>query len=286
MKLLFLLFLFLTFSAEAQTKKSKNSLKAGTLYGYWGYNRSAYTKSNLHVVGPGFDLTLKGAKAYDNPYPVGLSYFSPSKITIPQFNGRLGYMIKNSIGISLGTEHMKYLFADHNKVKLNGFVNPGVDTVWSGNYDNQEVITDRRHFHYENSNGLNYINVQMTKFKNLYTPRNNNWFKATAQFGVGTGILFVYNDFKFAGSYDVSNPSVSGWGISAHGAVRLEFWNHFFLQADLQTGWNLQTHVRLKRNDRNWYAKQNYFYGMAGTYVGFLFYLKGGKNGCDTCPKW
>jgi hypothetical protein len=280
-----LVFVFST-NAQKRYKKPKNSLKTGTFYGYWGYNRSAYTKTNLHVVGTGFDLTLKHAKATDNPLPIGSAYINPATMTVPQFNARLGYMFKDTWGISIGSEHMKYLFADNNAIKLDGFVTPGADSVWSGTYQDQPITTHREHFHYENSNGLNYINVQLTKFKEIYRPKMRQWFRINGQFGVGTGVLLCYNDFKFANHYSVSNRTLSGMGISVQAGLRFEFGKHFFIQPDLQTGWNWQMHVRINPNDRNWYAKHNYFYGMFGTYAGFMFYIKAKKNGCDSCPQW
>ena len=41
-----------------KNKKQKVSHAQGTLFGYWGYNRSAYTKSNIRFAGPGYDLSL------------------------------------------------------------------------------------------------------------------------------------------------------------------------------------------------------------------------------------
>ena len=82
-------------SAQHKKKKPKNSQAQGTLYGYWGYNVSAYTKSDLRFVGQGYDFTLKNSVAKDNPSPFGAAYFDPKRITVPQFNARIGYYFKN-----------------------------------------------------------------------------------------------------------------------------------------------------------------------------------------------
>ena len=59
--------LLVSFISGAQSGPKKVSFAKGTLYGYWGYNRSGYTKSNMRFVGSGYDFTMKGAVAHDNP---------------------------------------------------------------------------------------------------------------------------------------------------------------------------------------------------------------------------
>lgn len=120
-----------------KNKKQKVSHAQGTLFGYWGYNRSVYTKSNMRFVGPGYDFTLSGAKAHDNPSSEPATYFSINTITVPQFSARVGYYIRNHWAISFGYDHMKYIFQDRNDVTLSGEIDPGVDNVtnWSGIYN-------------------------------------------------------------------------------------------------------------------------------------------------------
>ena len=119
MRMLILLLLMLPILASAQSykRKPKNSVAKGTFYGYWGYNRSGYTKSNIRFVGPGYDFNLAGSKAHDNQSPFSFgTYFNPKKITVPQFNARIGYYFKNHWAIDFGYDHMKYVFDDGNNV--------------------------------------------------------------------------------------------------------------------------------------------------------------------------
>src|SRR5690554_5562649 len=67
-----------------------NQSEKGAFYLYWGYNRSAYTQSDLHLKGRGYDFTMKNMTASDNPEKLSMSYLNIEKITIPQFNVRLG----------------------------------------------------------------------------------------------------------------------------------------------------------------------------------------------------
>ena len=84
--LVLILIVILPFVSDAQTKrrrmKKKVSYAQGTLFGYWGYNRSGYSNSNIRFTGPGYDFTIKNAIAHDNPEKFSGVYFNPSKITI------------------------------------------------------------------------------------------------------------------------------------------------------------------------------------------------------------
>jgi hypothetical protein len=281
--------LLLSYSANGQlspVKKPKNSMARGTLYGYWGYNRSGYTKSNIRFVGPGYDFMLNGSVAHDNPSPFKASvYFNPKLITVPQFNARLGYYFRNHYSVSFGYDHMKYIFADNNNVLLNGTITPGIDTVtdWSGTYTNFPVVTDRSSFHYENSNGLNYLRLGVERTDNLY--QIGDWFMLSSQAGLGIGGILSFNDFKFAGQEDRVTISMSGYALSAHAGARFEFFKHFFIQTDLSGGFMHQVQVRTRANEANAYARHKYGYFMFDTVLGFLLYIRP-TNDCNSCPVW
>ena len=63
---------------------------------------------------------------------------------------------------------------DNVPYQLSGTINPGVDleTNWSGTYINEPVITQEASFHYENSNGLNYIRAEVSRVDQWYRQRN------------------------------------------------------------------------------------------------------------------
>lgn len=283
-----LLLLCLTLNVQAQTKKKKKTNKVsyakGTLFGYWGYNRSAYTKSNLHFEGQGYDFTLKKASASDNQSHRFKEYVDLGNITVPQFNGRIGYYFKNHYAISFGYDHMKYIFNDRNHVFLDGYIEPGLDNVWSGTYNNQPVVTDRKQFHYENSNGLNYLHFEIIRSDMLYRTKNRI-FAISTNLGLGAGGLLSFNDFNFAQRKDMVTISMSGYALSAHLGLRFEFFNHFFLQAEGSGGFMHQIRVRTRPNDLSAFASQKYGYVMGHLVAGFFLYLKP-TNNCNDCPVW
>lgn len=268
--------------------QKKVSTDKGTVFVQWGYNRTHYTKSNLRVVGPGYDLTLSGAKAVDRPEPFSArAYLDPSHITVPQFNLRAGYYYKNGWAISLGYDHFKYVFKANNEVSLSGTIDPGVDTVsnWSGTYTGQDITTDYNNFHYENTNGMNFIRLELTRSFLLYTPNRGKMFNLVGNLGVSAGTILSVNDFNFLGQFDRVTYSLSGYGLAAQTSLRFEFFKHIYLQTSLNTGFIHQLKVRTRPNDASSYARQALGYVEYNVLLGGLFYLKPKKK-CDSCPNW
>lgn len=281
-----------TLSVVAQSKwksaKKKNSYGKGTMFLYWGYNRSGYTKNNMRFVGPGYDFKMDGTTAYDNPEKFSAKvYFNPSTLTIPQFNCRFGIYFKEHWAISIGYDHMKYIFADNNKVTLSGTIDPGVDNVTnlSGTYSGTSYVTDRTKFHYENSDGLNYIRAELTRTDHLAEVGQNKWFILSSNLGISMGGLLSFNDFDFAGQKNMRTISMSGYGVSGHIGLRLEFFRHIFIQTSFGGGFMHQVKVRTRPNDSSAYARHAYGYIETNTVLGALFYIKT-KNACDSCPVW
>lgn len=283
---LLVMFVLPAFGQRKKYGRKKDADAKGTLFFYWGYNHSMYTKSNIRFQGNGFDFTMAGAKAHDNQSKPGWHYFNPKSLTVPQFNLRIGYYIKNNWAISIGYDHMKYVFADQNQVKLTGHVDPGFDNVsnLSGDYNNVDYTTNRENFHYENSDGLNYLRVEVMRSRQWYKTKSG-WFGFTSNMGLSTGALLSYNDFRFAGRDDRRTISLSGYGISAHFGLRFEFFRHVFLQANYGGGFMHQVNVKLRPNDPSAKASHAYGFMEMNAVIGALFYIKT-KNNCNSCPTW
>jgi len=293
-KIILLLLLLTPILADAQIKnkhkknKKKVSYAQGTLFGYWGYNRAGFTKSNIRFVGPGYDFTMAGAVAYDRPEEFGARYFDPSKFTVPQFNARIGYYFKDHWAISFGYDHMKYIFADNNQVQLSGTIDAGVDLVnnWEGTYNSEPIITDRKTFHYENSDGLNYLRFELTRTDMMFNAGKNDWFAVSTNAGIALGGILSFNDFRFGTNHeDLRTISLSGYGISGHLGVRLEFFRHIFIQTSFGGGFMHQVKVRTRPNDPSSYARHAYGYMEMNGVLGLLLYIRP-TNSCDSCPVW
>ena len=280
--------LFSGFSQRRNKAKPKKSFNAGAIFFHWGYNRDFYSKSDINFTGPGYDFTLQDCQAEDRQESLSYeNYFKFNNITIPQYNIRIGYMIKKNWAISLGFDHMKYILKDNVPYQLSGTINPGVDleTNWSGIYINEPVITQEASFHYENSNGLNYIRAEVSRVDQWYRQRNSAWFALSSLFGVGAGAIVSMNDFTFAGRKSLETQSLSGMALSLHADMRLEFFRHFYIQPGIGSGFMLQNNVKTRPEDFNSIASHQFGYIEAHILFGLLFYLKP-INACDACPQW
>tara|TARA_B100001287_G_scaffold276768_1_gene289316 strand:+ start:7076 stop:7957 length:882 start_codon:yes stop_codon:yes gene_type:complete len=286
--LLTILMFFSVFAQRRNKVKPKKSVNAGAFFLHWGYNRNFYTKSDINFNGPGYDFTLQDCQAEDRQKPFGFeNYLKLNSLTTPQFNVRVGYMIKRHWAISLGFDHMKYILKDNVPYQLSGTINPGVDleTSWSGTYINEPVITQESSFHYENSNGLNYLRAEVSRVDQWYRQRNSAWFALSSLFGAGVGAIVSINDFTFAGRKSIETQSLSGMALSLHADMRLEFFRHFYIQPGISSGFMLQNNVKTRPEDFNSIASQQFAYLEAHVLFGWLFYLKP-VNACDACPQW
>jgi hypothetical protein len=271
-------------SAIPKRQKPKNSMAKGTGFISWGYNRSAYTRSTINFTGAGYDFSLKGVKATDRPSTKLSEYFNPTKITIPQFNIRAGYNFKNYWNISVGYDHLKYVMVHGQEYLLNGRINGGIDPNWSGNLSDKVVVTNDKDFHYENSNGMNYIRVELTKVRNIVRNRRDN-FTMSYLLGVSSGAILSFNDFTFGGKKDVATVSLSGIGLSGHAGMRFEFFKYVFLQTNVAAGVLKQISVRTRANEYSAIAKQTFGYVEGNIVLGAFFYIRP-TNSCDSCPAW
>lgn len=244
----------------------------GSFYFYWGYNRAAFTKSNLRCVGDGYDFTMKNLKASDNPERFDAKvYFNPKKITIPQFNVRFGIFIKDNWSLSLGYDHMKYVMDNNQLINLSGHIDEGISDQWSGDYDGESMRTNNKFIHYENSDGLNYMRIELSRYHQLASFGKNSWLRVNSQLGISSGFILSFNDFNFGNQYDRRTVSISGYGVSLSGGFRLDFFNRFFIQTNVVGGMIHQTRVKTRPSDDNSYAKQIFGFVASETVLGYAW---------------
>ncbi|WP_300666652.1 hypothetical protein [Fluviicola sp.] len=283
-----LLLAMIAVPANAQVRKHqrKRSTNAGTLFFYWGYNRTAYTKSNIHFIGPDYDFVMKGVKATDRQPKFGANlYLNPMNMTIPQYNFRIGYYFTEKWAISLGVDHFNYVMAPNNEVVLDGHFGTGVDSLWQGNYQQESTVVDPNHFHYEHSGGLNYMRIELLRSYDIWEAGDRRQFAITGNVGLNLGPMLTTTNFRFANEQSNRSTALSGYGIGANASVRLEFFKHLFIQGEGGLAFAHLPGVRTRPDDRNQRAKQAFGLATYNVSLGLLFYIKT-KNGCDSCPHW
>ena len=156
-------------NAVAQTtqpftqKSNKNKF-----YVYWGWNRDAYTNSDIHFHGINYDFTLADLVAKNKQSAVGVDpCLAPLKVTIPQTNFRIGYFITDHWSLSLGLDHMKYVMVQDQTVDINGSINNS-NTNYDGGYQNSPIKLTSDFLQFEHTDGLIII-ISMWQYEGLTT---------------------------------------------------------------------------------------------------------------------
>lgn len=260
--------------ANAQTVAKKHNYD---LYFHWGYNRSYYETSDIHVQNSDgkFDFVLQDVRAKDVPERYNSkAYLNPGYFTIPQFNFRFGVMIDKKWAISGGWDHLKYRVSANQTVKINGKID-------GKNYENENIILTSDFFRMEHTDGLNYIHVNLDRVFEIYKTKGN-WFKAEAAVGVGTGPVCPWTDTRLFNTF-YRNPSIhfAGWAVSVNVAPRFTFKDRFFVEHMFRIGHVQLWDILIERDKTS--ADQKIEYFERNITAGFIFPLK--KRSKEEAPK-
>lgn len=265
-----LLALGLTVISQAQIFGGDSPAKKGQFYAFWGWNRAAYTGSNIHFSGTNYDFTLDKVEARDRQSDFKIStYLNPAKMTIPQTNVRFGYFIKDDLEISIGVDHMKYVMVQNQPVNINGSIG-GSESDYDGTYINQQIILTDSFLTFEHTDGLNYINTEANKHKHLYTYniRKRSSIHINALGGGGIGIVLPKSNTKLLGNERYDEFHLAGYGCSIKGGINIAF-GHFFIQSEWKGGFINLPDIRTTKSEAD-KASQHFFYSQSNITFGFL----------------
>lgn len=270
-----------------------NMFRKGRFFFYWGYNRSAYTKSDINFSGNNYDFTISDVKASDNPTTKFLTYVQPTQMTHPQYNCRIGYYLNDKYSISFGTDHMKYHLLQQTTY-LSGKISNGLN---AGAYNNTLVLVGEgigadvpvsnnlsslpAGFvpEYENYSGLNDLSMELGRTDNLWTSANKNYSFSIVE-TAGTGGVVTNTISRVLGVN--SNPhSSTVWGYHLSGfsattsvGMQFDFLKHFFLMARMKGGFIDLPNIRTSSEGGK--AKQHFGFIETMAVIGFRHNL--GKN--------
>lgn len=243
--------------------------KKGSFYIYWGWNRGAYTKSDITFWGKSYDFKMDNVIANDRQslFKANL-YFNPKTITIPQYNLRLGYYFKDKYEISFGADHMKYVMKPFQTVNMNGNIeNSG--TPYDGVYNDQAMMVDTSFLKFEHTDGLNYLNVEVRRSDALINVKH---FNLSVNYGAGAGLLVPRTNTTLLGNPRHDEFHLSGYGLGLAGAVKLNFFKYFFIQGEAKYGFIHMPDIRTTRNPED-KAKQHFFFMQYNIVFGAQFQL-------------
>jgi hypothetical protein len=262
-----LLFIFVTSSIVAQRKS--NAFNKGSFYFYWGWNRSFYSPSTIHFSGNTYDFQLYDVVAVDRQSPFSADlYLNPKRMTIPQYNARIGYYFKHNLQISLGVDHMKYVMLHDQPSTINGYIYNS-NTSYDGVYVNEPITIAQDFLKFEHTDGLNYINAELRKSMRVFGVK---YVQSTFLFGGGVGMLLPKTNTTLLANSRYDAFHLAGYGVNGVMSLQLNFFKYFFVQGEAKMGFIHMPDIRTTKNasDR---ASQMFLYNQFNINFGVQFSL-------------
>lgn len=259
-------------SAHAQT--SNTLYKKGTFSVYWGWNRDSYTKSDIRFTGKDYDFTLSDVIAKDRQSKFDPRlYFSPTRLTIPQYNFRIGYFIKDKYQLSIGADHMKYVMQNWQTVKMNGHIdNSG--TSYDGTYSNKDIVLADSFLLFEHTDGLNYENIELRRFDVLLQKK---FVTLSVNEGFGIGVLIPRTNTTLLNNARYDEFHLAGHGTGIVGAINLTLFKYFFIQSEWKGGFINMPDIRTTMHKEDG-ASQHFFFSQYNIVFGCNFRIASKKQ--------
>lgn len=262
-----LIFIFVTSSIVAQRKS--NAFNKGSFYVYWGWNRSFYSPSTIHFSGNTYDFQLYDVVAVDRQSPFSADlYLNPKRMTIPQYNARIGYYFKHNLQVSLGVDHMKYVMLHDQPSTINGYIYNS-NTAYDGVYVNEPITIAQDLLKFEHTDGLNYINAELRKSMRVFGVKH---VQSTFLFGGGAGMLLPKTNTTLLANPRYDAFHLAGYGVNGVMSLQLNFFKYFFVQGEAKMGFIHMPDIRTTMNasDR---ASQMFLYNQYNINFGVQFSL-------------
>jgi hypothetical protein len=197
-----------------------------------GYNREVYTKSTLHFQNTGgdpnmmneygiYDFRIYNAVAHDKPDFDQL--YDVINITIPQFNGRIGYYFNNrkDWGIEMNYDHAKYVVTDGQTVHIKGNI--------LGTYVDKDTTLMRDEFHFEHTDGANFWMLNAIKRWKIFTSKNEK-HNIGLVVKPGIGVVVPRTDVTIFRERLNNNWKIAGAIAGVETGVRAELWKHLVIE--------------------------------------------------------
>jgi len=273
-ELVFVFFVGITtvFGQNQETTIDNNNtstLKKGTMFIFWGWNRAGFSKSDIRFEGNGYDFTLNNVVAHDRPSDLSWDYVKPSSLSIPQFNFRFAYFLKDNLAIVVAQDHMKYVMDQNQTVNIDGHIS---DPTYAGMIQNGQVnLLDEQFLTFEHTDGLNYINLGLEKYKNVLSKKDFNMFWA---YGGGIGALMPKSNVKLFGNERSDRYHLAGFGLDARTSINAVFWNHWMARVEGKFGYINMPDIKTTLNNKPDKASQDFVFYQVNFGIGYVFNRK------------
>ncbi|AZB35361.1 MULTISPECIES: hypothetical protein [Chryseobacterium] len=250
-------------------KKPEPLSKKGQMFVFYGWNRAAFSNSDIRFKGNGYDFQLNNVTAQDRPTKFGLVYFDPSWFTVTQYNFRIGYFIKDNLALVLGIDHMKYVMDQDQTVNFKGHIS---DPEYAAMVQNGQVnLADEKFLTFEHTDGLNYENLGLEKYQSIINKKNVDlvW-----SYGAGIGVMFPKSNVKLFGNERSDRFHVAGMGTDVRASLNLVLWNHVMVRVEGKAGYINMWDIKTTLNNKPDKAQQDFVFGQLMAGIGYTFNTK------------
>lgn len=206
----------------------------GNLFLYWGYNRSSYTKSDIHFNGLDYDVTFYGVVAKDRPSPLGLTYLDITTLYVPQYNFRMGYYLNDHWSLSFGNDHMKYVVQQNQTVNMSGYIHCTSAPQYNGQYLHNMVMLKADLLIFDHTNGLNVLSLDVNYYQALYKKRK---VRVDAVLGLGGCFVVTKSNVMMLNIGQDNRFHLSGYTAIGDAGFRAYNGKHLFLTAETKCGY-------------------------------------------------
>lgn len=240
----------------------------------WGWNRSAYSLSDIKFRGPGYRFRLNEVQAKDRQSRLAFNpYLNPGALTIPQFNARIDYALTDNIYLSLGHDHMKYVMVPNQPSLMNGTIEDS-NTKWDNIYNRTPVEISPDLLTFEHTDGLNYINFHAGY--SLPKRISSKWHLAWNT-AAGTGVLIPKTNVQLLGKLRHDDYHLSGFGFDLQSGIRLCWNDVLFTQLDIKQGYITLPDIRTT-HDKADKASQSFGFTECSLIFGFQLNTRKSTN--------
>lgn len=247
--------------------------RKGNLFGGWGWNRAAYTDSDIHFKGDGYDFILHNVHAKDRQTQFKAeTYFGINTITIPQTNMRFGYFLTDNLSITVGVDHMKYVMQNYQTVAFEGRID---DKTYASFVKEGDITLTPAFLTFEHTDGLNYISTEAEYHTGIW---KKNFFQINAFGGVGFGVMMPKSNVKLMGYPRNDEFHVAGAATNVKVGVEFMIGKYFFLRYEGKTGYINMPDILTRGNDTDDRASQDFMFAATDGMFGFNVPLKKKDN--------
>jgi hypothetical protein len=250
--------------------------KKGKFYFYWGWNKAQYSYSDIRFKGDNYNFTLFDVAAQDRQTGWDPSvYLNPGNMTIPQTVARVGYYFHDNWNLSLGVDHMKYVMVRNQLATIDGYIDlQNSFTQFNGIYDNEQLMISENFLQFEHTDGLNYINIEISRVDNLgeFFKWDSKKVKLNILESIGTGVLYPKTNSTLLSKERYDDFHFSGFGVSLKGGINLTLFDHFFIQAEIKSGYINMSDIRTTTSNAD-SASQDFLFFQRNISFGYIFQL-------------